>query len=106
MTERAYCRYVTVSLDSSLRIPDYAPVCVIDRRGETGTGGTNAPCSRGSDCIDGGCVGATATQKGRCTPTCCMDSQCGRGEDGRAIHCRPFAFGSTYEMRCDLGLGP
>ncbi|MET0340623.1 MAG: putative metal-binding motif-containing protein [Polyangiales bacterium] len=106
VTERAYCRYVTVSLDSSRRITDYAPVCVIDRRGETGTGGTNEACSKASDCIDGGCVGATATTKGRCAPTCCTDDQCGRGEDGRAIHCRPFAFGAIYEMRCDLGVSP
>ena len=33
---RAYCRYISVSLDATLEPPDYASVCVIDRGGEVG----------------------------------------------------------------------
>jgi hypothetical protein len=102
----AYCRYVDVTLDGSP--PDYAALCVVRRAGETGTGPYGAACSAASDCLDGGCVGATAHSKGRCTSTCCSDSQCGPREDGQHIACRPFAFGASadsdarYEMRCDL----
>jgi hypothetical protein len=102
----AYCRYVDVTLDDSP--PDYAALCVVRRVGETGTGVYGAECATASDCLDAGCVGATATTKGRCTSTCCSDAQCGPREDGKPISCRPFAFGAPsgsgarYEMRCDL----
>jgi hypothetical protein len=96
----AYCRYVDVTLDISPT--DYAAVCVVRRVGDTGDGVYGASCSTGADCQEGGCVDATATKKGRCTPTCCSDSQCGPREDGKAIVCRPFAFGDRYEMRCDI----
>lgn len=107
VNERAYCRFISlnpVASGTAAASRDYGGVCVIDRFGLTGPGGPNQACSSSRDCIDGGCVGATATRKGRCAPTCCNDEQCGRGEDGRSIHCRPFRFGATYEMRCDLGV--
>jgi Putative metal-binding motif len=97
----AYCRFVDVTLNNAP--PDYAAVCVVRRLGETtGAGVYGAACSTGRDCAEGGCVEATSTAKGRCTPTCCNDSQCGPREDGKPIVCRPFAFGERYEMRCDL----
>lgn len=96
----AYCRYVDVTLDDAP--PDYAAVCVMRRFGETGDGVYGAPCTTGRDCLEAGCVNATASSPGRCTPTCCDDSQCGPREDGQPISCRPFAFGDRYEMRCDL----
>jgi hypothetical protein len=99
---RSYCRYIAVSLDETLQPPDYASVCVIDSGGETGAGEYGAECASAADCVGHGCVGATATTKGRCTPTCCDDSQCGLDASGKALSCRPFAFGSTYEMRCAL----
>ena len=99
---RAYCRYVDVSLDQTLVPPDYASICAIDSGGETGPGHYAAECASGADCVDRGCVGATATTKGRCTPTCCNDSQCGLDASGQRLSCRPFAFGATYEMRCEL----
>lgn len=98
----AYCRYIPVSLDETLQPPDYAAVCVIDNGGEVGPGEYGAECASGADCADRGCVGASATTKGRCTPTCCDDSQCGLDLSGKPLSCRPFAFGSTYEMRCAL----
>ena len=102
----AYCRYVDVTLDGSP--PDYAALCVVRRTNETGAGVYGSECSSASDCLDAGCVGATARTKGHCTATCCNDSQCGPREDGKPIMCRPFAFGATsdadarYEMRCDI----
>jgi hypothetical protein len=96
----AYCRYVDVTLNDAP--PDYAPICVVQRTSETGPGVYGAECSTGRDCLEAGCVGATATAKGHCTPTCCNDSQCSAREDGKPIRCRPFAFGARYEMRCDI----
>ncbi len=98
----AYCRYTTVSLDPTLAVPDYASVCVIDPGGETGQGQHGAECASAAECQDRGCVGATSTKKGRCTPTCCSDQDCGYTITGQQIHCRPFAFGVSYEMRCEL----
>ncbi|MDB4975711.1 MAG: hypothetical protein JWN48_4052 [Myxococcaceae bacterium] len=102
----AYCRYTDVTLDSSP--PDYAALCWVRRQGETGPGVYGAECSSASDCLDAGCVGATAKTKGHCSSTCCSDAQCGPREDGKPIACRPFAFGAPsgsgarYEMRCDI----
>ncbi|MDB4989447.1 MAG: hypothetical protein JWN04_4625 [Myxococcaceae bacterium] len=102
----AYCRYTDVTLDNSP--VDYAAICVVRRLGETGQGVYGAECSSASDCLDAGCVGATARTKGHCTSTCCSDAQCGPREDGKPIACRPFAFGAAtdsaarYEMRCDI----
>ncbi|HEX5661510.1 MAG TPA: putative metal-binding motif-containing protein [Polyangiales bacterium] len=96
----AYCRYVDVTLESGPT--DYAAVCVVRRASETGRGVYGAACSTGADCLEGGCVEATASQRGRCSPSCCNDSQCGPREDGKPIPCRPFAFGDRYEMRCDI----
>jgi hypothetical protein len=96
----AYCRYVDVTLDSTQN--DYAAVCVVRRANETGNGVYGAECSTGADCQEGGCVEATSTRKGHCSPTCCSDSQCGPREDGKNILCRPFTFGDRYEMRCDI----
>ncbi len=98
----AYCRYITVSLDQTLAVPDYASVCVLDQGGETGAGRHGAECASGADCIDRGCVGATSTKKGHCTPTCCKNEDCGFTITGGPISCRPFAFGVSYEMRCEL----
>jgi hypothetical protein len=102
---QAYCRYLQVSVDSSLPVPDYAAVCVVDSGDQTGPGGYDAECSSGADCVDLGCVGATSTNKGRCTPTCCADADCGFDVLGKPIACRPFAFGISYEMRCALRAG-
>jgi hypothetical protein len=99
---RAYCRYIMVSLDPGPTPLDYAGVCVIDHGDEIGPGERGAACASGADCLDSGCVGATAGKKGKCTPTCCRDSQCGSDERGQPISCRPFAFGTNYEMRCAL----
>ncbi|HEY6881781.1 MAG TPA: putative metal-binding motif-containing protein [Polyangiales bacterium] len=96
----AYCRYIDVTLDNAPN--DYAAVCVVRRSGETGTGMYGAACATGADCLEGGCVDATSTSKGRCTPTCCNDAQCGLRSDGTASVCRPYAFGDRYEMRCAL----
>ncbi|MET0287658.1 MAG: putative metal-binding motif-containing protein [Polyangiales bacterium] len=99
-TGGAYCRYVDVSLGASAK--DYAAVCVVRRESEVGEGRYGEECSTGADCLEGGCVEATATTKGKCTTTCCNDSQCGPREDGVQIRCRPFAFGDRYEMRCGI----
>ncbi len=95
----AYCRYVDVTLDTSPT--DYAAVCVV-RQNETGQGTYGTACASGADCLEGGCVEATSTKKGRCTTTCCTDSQCGTRGDGEPIRCRPYAFGDRYEMRCEI----
>jgi hypothetical protein len=102
----AYCRYTDVTLDDAP--PDYAAICVVRRAGENGSGVYGAECASASECLDMGCVGATAKTKGRCSSTCCSDAQCGPREDGKPIACRPFAFGGVlgsgarYEMRCDI----
>ncbi len=95
-----YCRFVDLTIDVSS--PNYAAICVVRRIGETGSGVYGQECASGRDCREGGCVEATSTTKGRCTSTCCNDSQCGPREDGKPIVCRPFAFGERYEMRCDI----
>jgi hypothetical protein len=97
---RAYCRYMPVSLDLTLDPPDYASLCVVDRGGETGSGKYGDECASGADCLDLGCVGASAGKKGHCMPMCCDDSQCPVDTQGKHAVCRPFAFGTTYEMRC------
>lgn len=99
--DNAYCRYADVTLQANLPV-DYAPICVVRRAGETGPGVYGAECEEANDCLDAGCVGATTQKKGRCTPTCCQDKDCGRREDGVDIHCRPYAFGTRYEMRCEI----
>ncbi len=93
------CRYGPVTEGSA---PDYASVCVIDRANENGSGAYGAECSSATDCADRGCVGATSEKKGRCTPTCCSDADCGPTLTGQPGSCRPYAFGTGYEMRCQL----
>ncbi len=96
----AYCRYIDVPLGE---VADSAAVCVVPRLSEpVGAGRYGDPCMSPSECLDRGCVGATSTRPGRCTPTCCSDSHCGPREDGQTVTCRPFAFGARYEMRCNL----
>lgn len=95
----AYCRYVDVVIDNAPA--DFAPVCIVKLPSDTGPGRYGAECSSGRDCQEGGCVGATSTRKGHCTPSCCTDAQCTR-DDGRKVSCRPFAFGARYEMRCGI----
>jgi hypothetical protein len=100
----AYCRFVDVTLQTDAAV-DYAPICVVPRPGtssEVGNGEYGAECSKTSQCKEAGCVGATDTTKGHCTPACCDDSQCSKREDGQQIRCRPYAFGARYEMRCDI----
>jgi hypothetical protein len=97
----AYCRYADVTLQVNAS-PDYAPICVVRRPGETGPGEYGAECAKASDCLEAGCVGATSDKPGHCTPTCCQDSDCGPREDRVEVHCRPFAFGTRYEMRCEI----
>ena len=97
----AYCRFVDVTLAADAPV-DYAPICVIPRPGELSNGQFGEPCSKATDCREAGCVGATNTTMGRCTPACCSDKQCGNREDGVQIRCRPYAFGTRYEMRCDI----
>jgi len=100
--EPAYCRYTSVSFDKNAAVQDYAAVCVLDRGDETGPGGYGAECASPADCADRGCVGAMPTMKGRCTPICCNDSDCGVAVTGKQTRCRPFAFGLGYQMRCAL----
>jgi hypothetical protein len=97
----AYCRFVDVTLQVDAAV-DYAPICVVPRMGEIGSGEFGQECTKASDCLEAGCVGATNTTKGHCTPACCDDSHCGPREDGQPIRCRPYAFGARYEMRCDI----
>jgi hypothetical protein len=95
--ERAtsYCRFLSAQTSDD---QDFVPICVVDR-GETGTGGLGARCTSGGSCRDGACVGASQSEQGFCSPTCCNDSQCGRiGE--LSTRCRPVAFGDHFETRC------
>jgi hypothetical protein len=101
LASNAYCRYADVTLQANVPA-DYAPICVVRRPGETGPGEYGAECTKASDCLEAGCVGATNEKKGRCTPTCCRDSDCGPREDRQPVHCRPYAFGTRYEMRCEI----
>jgi hypothetical protein len=101
LAANAYCRYADVTLMANLPV-DYAPICVVRRPGETGIGEYGAECQKASDCLDAGCVGATTLKKGRCSGTCCQDSDCGPREDREPLHCRPYAFGTRYEMRCEI----
>jgi len=103
-TNGAYCRFVDVTLQADAAV-DYAPICVVPRPGipaQIGNGEYGEECTKASDCKEAGCVGATNTTKGHCTPACCDDSQCSKREDGQQIRCRPHAFGARYEMRCDI----
>jgi len=96
---RSYCRFVGTSeiIDDDPG-DDYVAVCAIGRS-ETGSGEFGAPCSSGSACRDGACVGAKGTTQGRCAPTCCNDEQCTAMGKGSA-RCLPIARGGHYEMRC------
>lgn len=97
---RAYCRYTSVGTTEPR---DYASICVYARDEETGPGQYGAPCMKPEDCLEHGCVGATTFgQAGRCAPTCCHKSQCGSAENGREFSCRAYAFGTNYEMRCEI----
>ena len=95
----SYCRFVgTDEIVDGAPEGDYVALCVI-ARSETGGGELGAPCSSGSACRDGACVGATAETKGRCAPACCNDPQC-TAMGGASARCLPIARGGYFEMRC------
>ena len=68
---------------------------------------TGGPCTGDAQCRGGSCIESSGGMGGSggsnqdhvCSDVCCVDADCG---DKSTLACRPFPFGATWALRCEL----